>query len=86
MHGQQNVKIINPIWNKEELLEEWKSQSLYLFTRKVIEQIVVYTVYRSKILSTAYSILSILLSTLTPYAEEIIRRKSVWISRKQVYY
>jgi len=33
---------MKPLWNKEEFLEEWKSQSLYLFIRKVIEQILVY--------------------------------------------
>jgi mannosyltransferase OCH1-like enzyme len=32
-------KIIISTWNKEELPEEWK-QSLYLFIRKVIKQIV----------------------------------------------
>jgi len=34
-------KLINSIWNKEELFEEWKSQSLYLCIRKVIKKIVV---------------------------------------------
>jgi len=31
-------KLINSIWNTEELPEEWKD-SLYLFIRKVIKQI-----------------------------------------------
>jgi len=34
-------KLIKSIWNKEELPEEWKSQSIYLFIRRVIAQIVV---------------------------------------------
>ena len=34
-------KLIISIWNKEELPEEWRSQLLYLFIRKVIKQIVV---------------------------------------------
>ena len=32
-------KLIKSVWNKEELLEKWKSQLLYLFIRRVIEQI-----------------------------------------------
>ena len=34
-------KLVIAVWNKEELLEEWKSRSLYQFIRRVIKQIVV---------------------------------------------
>jgi hypothetical protein len=34
-------KLINSIWNKEELPEEWRGQSLYLFIRRAIKQAVV---------------------------------------------
>ena len=34
-------KLINSIWNKEELPEEWKESLLYLFIRREIKQILV---------------------------------------------
>jgi hypothetical protein len=34
-------KLINSVWNKEKLSEEWKSQTLYLCIRRAIKQIVV---------------------------------------------
>jgi hypothetical protein len=65
-------KIINSVWNKEDIPEEWKESIIVLFIKKAIKQIVV--VNRGiSLLSTTYTILfNILLSRLTPYAEEII--------------
>ena len=36
-------KLINSIWNKEELPEEWKESIIVLFIRRAIKQIVVIT-------------------------------------------
>jgi len=64
-------KLTNSVWNKEELPEEWK-ESIILSIRRVIKQCVVIIVayhfcqLHTKCLST------MLLSRLTPYAEEII--------------
>jgi hypothetical protein len=56
---------------KTNCLSSGRSQSLYLFIRKVIKQTSNYAAYHS--LSTTYKVLSnILPSKLTPYAEEII--------------
>jgi hypothetical protein len=60
-------KLINFIWDKEELPEEC-NESLYLFIRRVIKQIVVIEVISS--FANILQILSnVLLSRLTPYAE-----------------
>jgi hypothetical protein len=62
------IKLIISIWNKEELPEEWK-ESIYKNGDKAD-----CNNYKGiSLLPTAYKILSnILLSRLTPYAEEII--------------
>jgi hypothetical protein len=31
-------KLINSVWNKEELPDQWRSQSLYLFISRVMKQ------------------------------------------------
>ena len=65
-------KIVNSIWNKEQLSKEWKESTIvpaykngdktHLSNNKGVS-----------FLSTTYQILpSILLSRLTPYAEEVI--------------
>jgi len=65
-------KLINSVWNKESYLRNGRSRSLYLSIRRVIKQTVViidaYHFYqlRTKFLSI------ILLSRLTPHAEEIL--------------
>ena len=65
-------KLINSIWNKGELPEEWKALSLYLSIRRALKQ-TVYNYSGISCLSTMYKILShILLSRITPYAEETI--------------
>jgi hypothetical protein len=67
-----HIKIINSIWNKEELPRQWKESiivSIYNKGDKTHS-----SNYRCiSLLSTTHKILSnILLSRLTPYEEEII--------------
>ena len=65
-------KLINYIWNKEELPEEWK-QPIIAPTYKNSDKTDCINYRGISRLSTTYKILSnILLSQLTPYAEEII--------------
>ena len=65
-------KLINPIWNKEELLEEWKESIIAPIYKKGDKADC--NNYRGiSLLSSTYKILSnFLLSRLTPYAEAII--------------
>jgi hypothetical protein len=65
-------KLIISIWNKEELPEEWKESVIVPIYKKGVKTDC--SNYRGiSLLSTTYKILSnILLSRLTPYAEEII--------------
>jgi len=64
-------KLINSIWNKEELPEEWKESITVLIYKK--DDKTDCSNYRGiSLLSTIYKILSsILLSRLNPYEEEI---------------
>jgi hypothetical protein len=66
------IKLIISIWNKEELPEEWKESVTVPIYKKGDKTDC--SSYRGiSLLSTMYKILSnILLSRLTPYAEEII--------------
>jgi hypothetical protein len=65
-------KLINSIWNKEELPEEWK-ESIMLPICKKGDITDCGNCRGISCLSTMYKLLSnILLSTLTPYAQEII--------------
>jgi len=65
-------KLINSIWNKEELPEEWKV-SIIVPVYKTCDKSDCSNCRGISILPTTYKILSnILLSRLTPYAEEII--------------
>jgi hypothetical protein len=63
-------KLINYIWNKKELPEEWKESIIVPIYKKGDKT--VFSNYRGiSLLSSTYVILSkILLSGLTPYAEE----------------
>jgi hypothetical protein len=65
-------KLINSIWNKEELPDQWKESVIFPVYKKGDKTDC--SDYRDiSLLSTAYKILSnILLSRLTRYAEEII--------------
>jgi hypothetical protein len=65
-------KLINHIWNKEELPEQCKESIIVPIYKKGDKTD--FSNYRGiSLLSTTYKILSnILLSRLTPYAEEII--------------
>jgi len=66
-------KLINSIWNKEELPEEW-NESVIVPIYKNSDEIDCSNYRGVSLLSTTYKILSsILLSKLTPYEEEIIR-------------
>ena len=65
-------KLINSIWNKEELPEEWK-ESITAPIYKKGDKTDCSNSRGISLLSTTYKILSdILLSMLTPYAEKII--------------
>jgi len=66
-------KFLNSIWNKEELPEEWK-ESIILPIYKKGDKTVFSNYGDKSLMPTSYEILSkMLLSRLTPYAEEIIR-------------
>jgi len=66
-------KLIISIWNKEELPEEWK-ESFFVLIYKKGDKTDCSNYMDILLLPTTYKILSnILLSKLTPYAEEIIR-------------
>ena len=64
-------KLIISVWNKEELPEEWK-ESIIVPIYKKGDKTYYSNFRRTSLLPTTYKILSnILLSKLTPYAEEI---------------
>jgi hypothetical protein len=64
-------KLINSIWNKEELPQQWK-ESIIVPVYKKSDKTDCSNYHGISLLSTTYNILSnILLSKLTPYAEEI---------------
>jgi hypothetical protein len=64
-------ELINSIWNKEELPDQWKESIIVQFTRRTIQ---LTNNYRGMSLqTTSYRILSCtLLSMLSPYVDEII--------------
>jgi hypothetical protein len=65
-------KLINCIWNKEELPEQWK-ESIIVPSYKKGDKMDSSNYRGISLLSTSYKILSnILLSRLIPYADEII--------------
>jgi hypothetical protein len=72
--GSEIHKLINSIWNKEELLEQWKESIIVpIYEYKEGDKTDCSNYRGISVLSTTYKILSnILLSRLTPYAEEII--------------
>jgi hypothetical protein len=65
-------KFFNSVWNKEELPDEWKESNIVPIYKKGDKTD--FRNYRDKsLMPTRYKILSkVLLSRLTPYAEEII--------------
>ena len=70
--GSEIQKRINSIWNKEELPEDW-NESFIVPIYKKGDKTDCSKYRRISLLPTTYQILSnILLSRLTPYAEEII--------------
>jgi sorting nexin-29 len=68
----ENHKLINCIWSKEELLQQWKESIIVPIYKKGDKMDC--SNYRGiSLLSSSYKILSnILLSRLTPYVDEII--------------
>jgi hypothetical protein len=73
--------LINAIWNKEELSEEWKESSSVPIYKEGDKTDC--SNYRGmSLLSTTYKTLSnILLSRLTPYAEETIEHRQCGFRR-----
>jgi len=70
--GSEIHKLIISLWNKEELPEEWKELITVLIYKDTKTDCSNYK--GISLLPTTYKTLSnILLSRLTPYAEEIIR-------------
>ena len=77
-------KLINSIWKKEKLPEEWKESIIVPIHKKGDKKD--YNNYRG-ILPTTYKILSnILLSRLVPYAKEIIgdHQCGFWRNRSNI--
>jgi hypothetical protein len=77
-------KLINSIWNKAELPEQWKESIIVPIYKKGDKTDC--SNYRDiSLLSTTYKILSnILLSRLTPYAEEIIGERQCGFRRNRL--
>jgi hypothetical protein len=65
-------KLINSVWNKEELPDQWKESVIAPFHKKGDKTDCSYY-HGISLLSTSYKFLSnILLSRLSPYVDEII--------------
>jgi hypothetical protein len=67
-------KLINSVWNKEELPDQWKESIVIIIPIHKKDDKTECNNYRGiSMLSTSYNILSnILLSSLSPYMDEII--------------
>ena len=77
--------LINSVWNKEELAEEWKELILVPIYKKGDKNCGNYK--GITLLPTTYKILSLILPLkLNPYAEEIVVGPSMWISTQKVNY
>jgi hypothetical protein len=64
-------KLINSVWNKEELSDRWKESIIVPVYKSVIK--VINYCHRKPLLTSSYNILSnTLLSRLVPYIDEII--------------
>jgi hypothetical protein len=75
----ENHKLINSIWNKEELSDQWK-KSIIVSVHKKGDKSDCNNYRGISLLSTSYKTLSeILFSRLRQYIEEICR-SSVWVS------
>jgi hypothetical protein len=65
-------KLIKPVWNKEELPDKWK-ESIILPIHKNGDKSDCNNYCGTSLVSTSYTVLSnILLSSLSPYIDEII--------------
>ena len=80
----RSIKLLILFGTRRNCTRSGRSRSLYLLIRTAIK----HSNYRGiSLLSTVYKMLSnILLSRLTPYAEEIVRGSSIWISTQQIKY
>jgi hypothetical protein len=77
----KNYKLINSIWNKEELPDQWK-ESIIVPVHKKCDKTDCSNYRGTSLLSTSYKMLSnILLSRLSPYIDEIIgdHGSSEWV-------
>jgi hypothetical protein len=71
-------KLINSIWNKEQLPDQWK-ESIIVQIHEKGDKTDCNNYCRISLLSTSYKMLSnILLSMLSPYADEIIGDHQCW--------
>jgi hypothetical protein len=64
-------KLINSIWSKKEMPEEWKELITYMFKRMAIKQIIL-TTQAYNFVNHVQNLFKLLLSKLVPYVEEII--------------
>jgi hypothetical protein len=72
-------KLINSVWNKEELPDQWK-ESIIVPVYKIGDKTDCNNYRGISMLSTSYKILSnILVSRLGLYIDEIIGGSSVWV-------
>jgi hypothetical protein len=72
-------KLINSVWNKEELPDQWK-ESIIVPVHKKGDKTDCNNYHGTSLLSTSYKILSnILLSRLDPYKDEIIGDHQYWL-------
>jgi hypothetical protein len=73
-------KLINSVWNKEELPDQWK-ESIIVPVHKKGDKTTCNNYCGISLLSISYKMLSnILLSRLVPYIDKIIMRSSMWVS------
>jgi hypothetical protein len=64
-------KLINPVWNKKDLPDQWK-ESISVPIHKKGDKLTVIIIVGISLLSTSYKIVSNILSRLGPYIDEII--------------
>jgi hypothetical protein len=72
-------KLINSIWNKEELSDQWK-ESIIVPVHKKDDFTDCNNYCRLSLPSTSYKILwNVLYSRLSPYVDEIIGNLAMWV-------
>jgi hypothetical protein len=79
-------KLINSVWNKEELPDQWK-KSITVPIHKKVDKTDCNNYRGISLLSTSYKMLSnILLSRLSPYIDEITRDHQCGFRHKEINY